>query len=551
MSFKIKSLRIRNFKCFDNKKYYKFDIDYTANPVILSGPNGFGKTTFFDAVELIFGNKITRFNQGIENAKTDIVSNILLNSPNQNESKINKVISDNNNILNLCKYTEIFQGDFDVKNYSKAAFEKLRNLLPNDIDFDIVQIEGLINNINDLNKNLSDNQKKSKSLLDAREHLKNINSQINKDAKNCPYCNHMYNDNLDLETNFDNLSRYIIGENNKFISELKEQLEKIELNLIQCKEYILGKTLNFSEEKVQRLQSVTNEYIQILNDDQLTKRINDFRMFLLENNNHKELNSIKNIDDILQCIEKSYKLYTNLEYTTIHEKYKLKDVDDYMKENHLVIIDDLNESILNEKIKYVESEFDKYKNTKYLELRKNLKLTLKEKMLLASSYNKIKRISNIYAQNKQQYKDEIIRKLIVPLLIYTSKILQDYQSGLGVFIQGSDMRFVSDANSKHDILNTFSSGQLSGFIISFLFAMNKIYIQKSSDDIGFILIDDPVQTMDDINIASLVEVLRNDFSDKQLIISTHETDKENYMLYKFLKYKSKGQSFNIKDELYS
>ena len=55
-------------------------------------------------------------------------------------------------------------------------------------------------------------------------------------------------------------------------------------------------------------------------------------------------------------------------------------------------------------------------------------------------------------------------------------------------------------------------------------------------NIGFILIDDPVQTMDDINIASFIEVLRNDFPEKQIILSTHETDKENYILYKFLKY---------------
>ncbi|KJR44302.1 hypothetical protein UF75_5319 [Desulfosporosinus sp. I2] len=62
--------------------------------------------------------------------------------------------------------------------------------------------------------------------------------------------------------------------------------------------------------------------------------------------------------------------------------------------------------------------------------------------------------------------------------------------------------------------------------------------------------DDPVQTMDDINIASLIEVLRNDSAEKQIILSTHETDKENYILYKFLKYNLKGQSFNVKEKLY-
>lgn len=126
----------------------------------------------------------------------------------------------------------------------------------------------------------------------------------------------------------------------------------------------------------------------------------------------------------------------------------------------------------------------------------------------------------------------------------------DYQNGLGVFVSKDEMRFVSNGDAKHDILNTFSSGQLSGFVLAFLFAMNKQYIKASSDDIGFILIDDPVQTMDDINISSLIEVLRNDFSDKQIILSTHEMDKENYILYKFYKYNKIGQSFNVKEEIY-
>lgn len=92
--------------------------------------------------------------------------------------------------------------------------------------------------------------------------------------------------------------------------------------------------------------------------------------------------------------------------------------------------------------------------------------------------------------------------------------------------------------------------KISGFVLAFLFAMNKQYIKKSSDDLGFILIDDPVQTMDDINISSLIEVLRNDFSEKQIILSTHEIDKENYILYKFYKYNQLGQSFNVKEKLY-
>ena len=50
MQYKIVNLRVKNFKCFDNTKFYEFRIEYGKNPIILSGPNGFGKTSFLDFI---------------------------------------------------------------------------------------------------------------------------------------------------------------------------------------------------------------------------------------------------------------------------------------------------------------------------------------------------------------------------------------------------------------------------------------------------------------------------------------------------------------------
>ena len=79
MSYRIINLRLKNFKCFDNSKFYEFEIDGNKNPVILSGPNGFGKTTFFDAIEIMFSNQITRLEKQIENKRTNLGKNLLLN----------------------------------------------------------------------------------------------------------------------------------------------------------------------------------------------------------------------------------------------------------------------------------------------------------------------------------------------------------------------------------------------------------------------------------------------------------------------------------------
>ena len=209
-----------------------------------------------------------------------------------------------------------------------------------------------------------------------------------------------------------------------------------------------------------------------------------------------------------------------------------------------------DEKMIDNKKNYIKAAIKSKKNEKANEIKARTKMNIRKWQTLKTIREDLKNIQKVYSDAIESYKNQILKRLRVPLLIYTGKILQDYQNGLGVFISKDEMRFVTNGDVKHDILNTFSSGQLSGFVLAFLFSMNKQYVKESEDDLGFILIDDPVQTMDDINISSMIEVLRNDFKDRQIILSTHETDKENYILYKFFKYNRIGQSFNVKDQLY-
>ncbi|WP_057831450.1 hypothetical protein [Colwellia sp. TT2012] len=140
-----------------------------------------------------------------------------------------------------------------------------------------------------------------------------------------------------------------------------------------------------------------------------------------------------------------------------------------------------------------------------------------------------------------RYQKLLIKDIEVPFYIYSGKVLQAHQSGIGngIFIKdktGGDtlknIRFVSNWDSDHDVLNTMSSGQIAAIVITLYLALNKVYAQG----FGCLLIDDPVQTMDEINMISLVELLRNEFSDSQIILSTHEDHVSKYFLYKFLKY---------------
>lgn len=56
---KIKSVEIENFKLFGGK-FDEIENISNANLILFNGPNGYGKTTVFDAIELALTGEIKR-----------------------------------------------------------------------------------------------------------------------------------------------------------------------------------------------------------------------------------------------------------------------------------------------------------------------------------------------------------------------------------------------------------------------------------------------------------------------------------------------------------
>jgi exonuclease SbcC len=186
---------------------------------------------------------------------------------------------------------------------------------------------------------------------------------------------------------------------------------------------------------------------------------------------------------------------------------------------------------------YVEYQYYKFNKNKQLKIEK-LKKEIDKLIDLVKS---LSILETIYRTKIAEHRQKIIKDIEIPFYIYSGKILQSIRdnNATGVYIKDSvrngdklnNLRFVSKWDSDQDIINTTSSGQLAGIVIALTLALNRVY----SKGFGTILIDDPVQSMDDINMISLMELLRNDFKDKQIFISTHEDSIEKYILYKFIK----------------
>lgn len=153
---------------------------------------------------------------------------------------------------------------------------------------------------------------------------------------------------------------------------------------------------------------------------------------------------------------------------------------------------------------------------------------------------KVNRVYDKLNKTIQDHKAEMIKKIKVPFYVYSGKILQSYQQGLGIFIeihptdQSNNVRFKTGHSSDHDIVYHLSSGQMAVVSLAFCLSLNKVY--NTTRNFKFLAIDDPVQTMDDLNIHTFVELIRNEFQDFQIVFSTHDDFTARYMKYKFDKF---------------
>lgn len=145
--------------------------------------------------------------------------------------------------------------------------------------------------------------------------------------------------------------------------------------------------------------------------------------------------------------------------------------------------------------------------------------------------DKVNKLRATLVKAEQKYADQTISEIELIFHIYSGRLIQNYQRGLGLFIEsrdGKQLRFLTAEKSDHDAVMSMSTGQVSALSLAFFLSLNKVYA-----DVPLILIDDPSQSLDEVNIASLTDLLRCELKHCQLIVSSHEEDISAYMRYRF------------------
>ncbi|WP_350238076.1 AAA family ATPase [Pectobacterium colocasium] len=157
----------------------------------------------------------------------------------------------------------------------------------------------------------------------------------------------------------------------------------------------------------------------------------------------------------------------------------------------------------------------------------------------------LQKIKKIYESEKRSYLESIVKEIEILFHIYSGRLMQNYQQGLGIFIEndGNSIAFNETPGHEYDAVFSMSSGQLSALVLSFTLALNQRYAKHS-----LLLVDDPVQTLDEINVAGFVELLRTEFRDRQIIMSTHEDRMSAYFRYKYKKFGLSAGRINFMEE---
>ena len=209
----------------------------------------------------------------------------------------------------------------------------------------------------------------------------------------------------------------------------------------------------------------------------------------------------------------------------------------------------INSIMFSEKQNYVKEAFYDSKIRMITEKQNELNKVKARYSELNKIYEGLCMYRDAINEGIKDYKRKVISDIEPLLHVYTAKILHQKFNGRSIFILiDEDMKtlqLVNSASDKQDILYNMSSGQLAAVAVAFLLCMNQVYAQQQA--FPFILIDDPIQTIDDVNMVGLVDILRFEFRNAQIFVSTHEQKFEWYLKYKYEKANKNIVSYNLKN----
>ena len=486
-------------------------------------------------------------------------------------------------------------------------------------DFELLQIQvvkfqSLRNNASQVDKNLSELRQLRSNLGNKFDELRHRHIDENK----CPFCNSQFQTFEELKQAYDSYKNYLTEISSQSSLQLQEAQLLLNERIQQLKQKIIDEinslSIDVDKNLLDRLQELKNSYqsysqnvegfktfiqsytIMVpyelvrleFKDYNQQHQLNwqEFQSKLVVDDDVYSLldnNSLGNIKEELEVLREefpelqfeTYQLesssYSKINMAMIDSRllelknaiYSAVDNNYAINENLIADSENIFPTYFQSKVEVLEDIRIGDLENKKLYLDRQHKLVQNQQLqdlssqieTLRTTVERLEEINTIYKEEVKQFKIDIVKKLRIPFFIYSAKMLQNYQQGMGIFLThkkttNSDsgkvaiIRFKSDTNNDHDVMNQLSTGQLAVVSLAFTLSLNTMF--KLSDNLNFLMIDDPVQDMDAMNVLSFIEILRHGIIDKyQIILSTYSDFNALFMGYKFA---NSNSEVNIKYE---
>lgn len=433
--------------------------------------------------------------------------------------------------------------------------------------------EAYINNYNTLVNTQSTTEKLLTSITNSSETLiKKLNQYYGHEGEidehtdhkevDCPLCGQTYVDLFELNNSYKK-------QKNIFEKILTDTDRQIKFSYDKIIDGLISTVIQRSNKRYSKYSNFDKDFKEALRERQISKSSFDqmliikewFDANLVEYSKHTcqslffvnypTESKYLDIKNELEALDSKLSVKVNDDFDVIKDALDFIGIDAHKEVSDWTFsIDNVNNDIL-----FIENQIKNHDNIEYKKLAQQIVDYDKDLHNFENILTALTDGYNIYKSRISYHEKEIAKKIQIPFYNISSKILQTrLESGApasGIIIEAPDKlnnngyyRFCSSYNNEHDAWSTMSSGQLAGVIISFMLSMNKVF----PTGLKMLLIDDPIQSMDDINMASFIQLLREEFVDYQIIISTHESRIANYISYK---YKSSGLNplaINLKSE---
>ncbi len=434
--------------------------------------------------------------------------------------------------------------------YDKLDFQTLGNYIESSEEI------ALLKQITELEKTSSNAQNSLIELIRLRDELQvAYRKAITEELNACPYCGQPWESEKILDSMFENRKGELSSKMQSSGKELllhKEKLkQRIEISYLPV---IISHLDTAKENEIFTYYSENHKQIE-KEAIPVTAQLKELGINCIVVSVDAERPIAKNVEALIEVLNKAQEKVSDTYYSS-NEKFNFSQV---FTSFYLNKEDTKNTTIksINKKIEYIKYRFIANQQDKREKLTalKNLESFLTEKLDgQLSIYQKY------YDESIAEYREQIIAAIEIPFFIFSSRVLQSYPEGRDIYRHGvilqtnktsklsvgiDSIRFVAPGKD-HDILYTMSSGQLSGVLLSFTLALYKTF---SDAKLNALFIDDPVQSMDELNIISFIELLKSEFSDVQLIVSTHEDSFSNFAHYKYLKARIPSQIIRLNEQI--